>query len=204
MINRHIKHRNSSALTGRMVRTASRRWGQSPQRGMTLIVGVVLLAMLTVITVVGFRNTTLSERMTGNAFDRNTSFQSAENAGKEALQALPAIKAGTIPGSGYYSTPLVGGGDAAFWTQGAGATVSPTACATTQPFSWTSCSALVASKYTFATNANSAQNAQLAQYVIELLPSVVGSTDITYRVTTRSTGGSGNAEVVLQSIYVRP
>ena len=44
------------------------------QRGMTLIVGLILLAMLMVITTIGFRNTTLSERMTGNSFDRNTSF----------------------------------------------------------------------------------------------------------------------------------
>ena len=200
MINRHIKHRNLSGLTGGQRRLASSRLGRSHQHGMTLMVGVILLAMLMVITAIGFRNTTLSERMTGNAFDRNTSFQSAENAGKEALQA---IETGTVFVSGYYSVPLPGGGDTAFWTQGAGAAVLPPACATTRPFSWTSCSASVASKYTFATNANSAQNAQPAQYAIELLPPAVGSTDSTYRVTTRSTGGSGDAEVVLQSIYVR-
>ena len=200
MINCHIKHRNSSAFTGGMRQIASSRGGRSHQRGMTLMVGIIFLAMLMVLTAIGFRNTTLSERMTGNAFDRTTSFQSAENAGKEALQA---IESGVILTGGYYGSPLLGGGNTDFWTQGPGATVLPSACATTQPFSWTSCSASVTSKYTFATNANDARIAQLAQYAIELLPPTVGSTASTYRVTSRSTGGSGNAEVVLQSIYVR-
>lgn len=198
-----IQRRNSPAVTAGMGRISARRLARSHQRGMTLLVGIIFLAMLMLITMIGFRNTISSERMTGNAFDRNTSFQSAENAGKEALQTLPAIEAGTIPVNGYYSSPLPRGGDTDFWTQGAGATVSSSACASTTPFSWASCSASVASKYTFSTNANSAQNAQLAQYVIELLPPAVGSTDRTYRMTTRSTGGSGDAEVVLQSIYIR-
>lgn len=187
-------------MTTEMERITPGRWDRSRQGGMTLLVGVVLLAMLMVLAVIGFRNTTLSERMTGNAFDRNISFQSAENAGKEALQA---IESGSVLASGYYSSPLLGGGNTDFWTQGEGATVSTSACAATQPFSWASCSASVASKYTFATNTNDARTAQPAQYAIELLPPAVGSSASTYRVTTRSTGGSGNAEVVLQSIYVR-
>jgi Tfp pilus assembly protein PilX len=47
-------------------------------------------------------------------------------------------------------------------------------------------------------------DASQAQYVIELLSSVSsGSNTVsTYRVTSRSTGGSGNAEVVLQTMFV--
>lgn len=166
---------------------------------MTLLVGLILLVMLTVISLIGFRNTTLSERMTGNAVDRNVSFQSAENAGKEALEVIESglFNATT---AGHYDPPLASGGNTAFWTQGAGVTVpSPaTGCPTTAPFSWTSCAAAVATQY--------ANNAQKAQYVIELLSQVssgVGpvTTVSTYRVTSRSTGGSGQAEVVLQSIY---
>ena len=66
------------------------------------------------------------------------------------------------------------------------------------PFSWQSCSAAVATKY--------ANNANKAQYVIELLKQDASSganTVWSYRVTSRSTGGSGNADVVLQTIYVR-
>lgn len=165
---------------------------------MTLVVGLILLLMLTVIGLIGFRNTTLSERMTGNAVDRNTSFQSSENSGKEALQVIETggFNAATL---GHYNPPLAKGGDAAYWTQGAGAVLaSPsTDCLTAASFSWTSCSASVGTKYT--------NNAANAQYVIELLSTAPsgGSTVYRYRVTSRSTGGSGEAEVVLQTIYTR-
>jgi type IV pilus assembly protein PilX len=167
------------------------------QGGMTLLVGLILLVMLTVISTIGFRNTTLSERMTGNAVDRNVSFQSAESAGKEALQVIEsgAFNAATL---GHYAVPISQGGTTTYWTQGAGATGVTTAnCPTTTPFSWRSCSANVATRY--------AHNAANAQYVIELLTQVSsgGSTVSTYRVTSRSTGGSGNADVVLQIQYVR-
>ena len=186
---------NFSTSHMRSIRSGARR-----QRGMTLLVGLVLLVMLTVISTIGFRNTTMTERMTGNVVDRNVSFQSAESAGKEALQRIEAGTAASL-GIGYYATPISQGGTTTFWTQGDGATVSsPTAtsCAATAPFSWTSCAAAVGTKYT--------NNASNAKYVIELLtgPIASGSSTVyTYRVTSRSTGGSGNADVILQTTYVR-
>lgn len=161
---------------------------------MTLLVGLVLLVMLMVVSLVGFRNTTLSTRMTGNAVDRNISFQSAENAGKEALQVIEAGGFG-VAHAGHYDPPLPGAGSTLFWTQGPGASVAAANCSTTTPFSWKSCAAVVGAKY--------AGNAESAQYSIELLERTTsgGSTVATYRVTSRSTGGSGDAEVVLQTIY---
>ena len=176
------------------------RSSRSRQRGMTLLVGLILLLMLSVLATIGFRNTTLSERMTGNSVDRNVSFQSAESAGKEALQVIEsgAFDAATL---GHYVAPIGQGGTTNFWTQGEGATVAnPADCPATTPFSWKSCSAAVATAYKFNTT-----TATSSQYAIERLTVVVGggSTSTTYRVTSRSTGGSGNADVVLQTIYVR-
>jgi type IV pilus assembly protein PilX len=178
----------------RFLSTIQRR---QAQRGMTLIVGLILLVMLMVISVIGFRNTTLSERMTGNAVDRNVSFQAAESAGKEALQVIESAGfAGA--NAGHYAAPFTGGGTSNFWTQVSGA-AADTCTAATTPFSWisTSCSAEVTTIY--------ANNSAKARYVIELLSALAsgGSTVSTYRVTSRSTGGSGNAEVVLQVIYTR-
>ncbi|WHZ11246.1 MAG: hypothetical protein OJF60_001685 [Burkholderiaceae bacterium] len=164
---------------------------------MTLLVGLVLLVMLMVVSVIGFRNTTLSTRMTGNAVDRQISFQSAENAGKETLQVIESGGFG-IANAGHYDPPLAGAGGTKFWTGDAGASVSPATCTTTTTsFNWTSCAAQVATAYT--------GNAERASYVIELLSQQVnsGSTVSTYRVTSRSTGGSGDAAVVLQTIYSR-
>lgn len=173
------------------------------QQGMTLLVGLILLLMLSVLSTIGFRNTTLSERMTGNSVDRNVSFQSAESAGKEALQL---IEAGlfSVANPGHYGAPLTQGGTTAYWTKGDGAAVASTAeCLTTTTFRWiapdpgVNCAASVPTKYT--------NNQDKAQYVIELLTQVSsgGSTLSTYRVTSRSTGGSGKADVVLQTIYQR-
>lgn len=168
----------------------------SRQRGMTLLVGLILLMMLTVVGTIGFRNTTMTERMTGNTVDRNVSFQSAESAGKEALSLVVVGTASAIP-KGYFALPIAGGATNDFWTQGDGASgVLAAACPTTLPFSWQSCSAPVTDKY--------ANNANKAQYVIELLKTeiVAPQTIRTYRITSRSTGGSGNADVVLQTQYV--
>lgn len=167
------------------------------QKGMTLIVGLILLMLLTIISTIGFRNTNLSERMTGNAVDRNVSFQSAENAGKEALQL---IESGLFnPANvGNFALPIAQGGTSSFWTQGKGAAnVSLASCPTTVPFSWQSCAAQVGTKYS--------NNAIKAQYAIELLTQVSsgGSTVSTYRITSRSTGGSDLADVVIQTMYVR-
>jgi type IV pilus assembly protein PilX len=173
--------------------------GRTHQRGMTLLVGLMLLLLLTVISTIGFRNTTMSERMTGNSVDRNVAFQSAENAGKEAL-ALISNGLFVAGSQGQYGVPLSQGGTTTYWTRGDGAEASD--CTTDTPFRWLAsgtvkCAAEVSTKY--------ANDANKAQYVIELLTSVSsgGSTTSTYRVTSRSTGGSGNADVVLQTIFVR-
>lgn len=167
------------------------------QGGMTLLVGLVLLMMLTVIGTVGFRGTTMTERMTGNTVDRTVAFQSAESAGREALTQIVAGTAAALTG-GYYLTPFSQGGTNGFWTGGEGATVAlHAACAATAPFSWKSCAQAVGTKY--------ANNASNAQYVIELLTEVSsgGSTTRTYRITSRSTGGSGTSDVILQTNFVR-
>lgn len=191
--NCYIKGSYVSMLHMGKMRISSSLLIRRKQGGMTLLVGLILLVMLTVISIIGFRNTTLSERMTGNAVDRNVSFQSAESAGKEGIAV---IEAGSLSGAGYYATPLPNGGNTNYWTQGAGPASST--CTTEAVFSWTICAASVATKY--------ANNAQNAQYVIELLSQVTtGTGPVTtvsnYRVTSRSTGGSGQADVVLQSIY---
>ncbi len=171
---------------------------------MTLLVGLIFLVVLTMISVIGFRNVTMTERMTGNAADRNVSFQSSESAGKEALQVIataclahPTPTAGnkcSLTGSpGFYDAEFAKGFDTAFWT---GTPPSPSSCAaSSEPFNWADCAAAVPDAY--------ARNKDAAQYVIEWISVDPASTPPVwkFRVTTRSTGGSGGAEVILQTIY---
>ena len=190
------------------------------QRGVTLLIGLVLLLMLTVIGTIGFRNTTLTERMTGNTVDRSVSFQSAESAGREAITAIEAGTVSTI-GVGYYAfdagtnaPALVRGGTTNFWNQGEGTVVSSPSeisCKTaanlssTAQFSWKSCAKAVGTKYTVTNGNASVPISDFAQYVVEDIGTIVNgsASTTTYRVTSRSTGGSGVAEVVLQTVYLK-
>lgn len=160
---------------------------------MTLIIGLIMLLLLTIMGVVAFTNTTTSQEIVGNQTDRNISFQSAESVGKEVLETIKSDR-GKLTGTGYYPTPLSQGGTTSFWTQGDGADVAASACKTATKFGWKNCSASV-TKYK--------NNANAGQYAIELIKAEVNGTDTdyTYRITTRSTGGSGIADVVLQIMH---
>lgn len=181
------------------------------QRGMTLLVGLVLLLMLTVISTIGFRNTTMTERMTGNTVDRNVSFQAAESAGREAVTVIEATGITALTyGVGVFAVPFAQGATTSFWNQGQGATVStaPVGCSATTSFSWKSCAVAVGAKYKINNGDADVAISEKAQYVIELLgtvpqPSPSTCVTTTYRITSRSTGGSGLAEVVLQTVYLK-
>ena len=66
------------------------------QRGIALIVALVLLVIATLTGIAGIRNTTLQESMTGNMYDRALAMQSAEAALVAALAALSANTASTV------------------------------------------------------------------------------------------------------------
>jgi type IV pilus assembly protein PilX len=50
------------------------------QRGMALVISLVLLVVVTLVGLAGMRGTILQERMAGGAYDRETAFQAAEAA----------------------------------------------------------------------------------------------------------------------------
>lgn len=54
------------------------------QRGSALIVGLIFLVLLTILGLTAMKTTTLEEKMAGNLRDRNTAFQSAETALRDA------------------------------------------------------------------------------------------------------------------------
>lgn len=53
---------------------------ERPQRGIALVVSLVLLVVVTLVGLAGMRGTILQERMAGGAYDRETAFQAAEAA----------------------------------------------------------------------------------------------------------------------------
>ena len=72
------------------VRTRRRKRRAYPtvQRGVALVVALVLLVVATLIGLAGIRGTTLQERMSANMYDRSLAFQRAEAALRDAERAI--------------------------------------------------------------------------------------------------------------------
>src|SRR5258708_24322801 len=87
-----------------MTRAIIDRCGSQGERGIALIVGLVILAVLSLIGIAAFSITTQEERMAGNSRDRMRAFEAAE----AALRDCEAFVAGgTAPFDGTGGTYLV-------------------------------------------------------------------------------------------------
>lgn len=174
------------------------------QSGITLILVLIFTVTLAVIGVVGMRQAMTVERIAANDRDRSLAFQAAESALREGVAQ---ITAGTASGlsSGYYGTRFSAGGSSDFWRTQTTSLTENTACtdSTTLRFKWSGCSAnaSASSKY---------NNSAAPQYVIERMPDVAVTgasgntgTETWYRVTARATGGSNQADVILQVMYCK-
>lgn len=72
------------------------------ERGAALVVGLVMLALLSLLGVTAYSIATLEERIAGNARDQARAFEAAEVAARECERVLAA---GTTTGTGFYSAP---------------------------------------------------------------------------------------------------
>ncbi|MCL7751031.1 pilus assembly protein [Guyparkeria hydrothermalis] len=64
------------------------RCNRTNQRGVALVIALVLLIAVTLVGLAGIRGTTLQEKMSSNSFDRETAFQAAEAAMQVAAARL--------------------------------------------------------------------------------------------------------------------
>ena len=58
------------------------------QAGMSLIVAMIMLLVITILVLSGLRNTTMSERMSGNHMDRTRAYETAEQGITQGLAVL--------------------------------------------------------------------------------------------------------------------
>jgi type IV pilus assembly protein PilX len=143
------------------------------QRGVVLIVALIMLVLITLVSLSTIRSTTMDERMAGNARDRDRAFQAAEAAVQACLTQIQTGSAFTFP----VLDPVVSG--APNWDVDA---------------NWTDPSLRNTKSYGVAlANAGLAQDPRC---MVEKL-NATGS----YRVTGRAVGGSVDSVVMLQATY---
>jgi type IV pilus assembly protein PilX len=157
------------------------------QQGAALVVGLVFLLVLTMIGVSAIQTSTQEERMTGYVLDSNASLQAAEAALREAETFVKGYTETTL-GAAYYADP--------------GTSPDPNI-----PADWKTANARTVSTLTFNANTISLLKS-LPMYRIEkqpILPTEAGQplTKEAFLITAYSTGGSGNAPIVLQTAYRR-
>lgn len=179
------------------------------QRGVALIVSMILLVLITLVGLASLRSVVLEEKMTANFYDRSLAFQAAE-AGLRAGEAVAVAQASATPRHGQALALAV--------------PTSNTQCSS-------SCSGGICSRpgthcegrwnmanftgWTAATGVTlNTQAGAAPQYFVEFLgntfpcdPDASKLSDpanlicARYRITARSQAGADRSEVMLQSVY---
>ena len=171
------------------------------QRGVALIMALVFLMILTIIGVTALSTTSLQEKMAGNVQDKNTAFQAAESALREAEGVVLAWTAATTPaftGSGYYQPRAATDPNGPWWSDDT---------------TWTTGGAHIGASAV-------AEAVDPPSYIIEDLGSVGGGSAGTgslvagfnppatvaggsnmYRITARAVGRTRSAVAMVQSVF---
>lgn len=147
------------------------------QRGMTLLVSLIFLTILSLLGIWAVTNNNLQERMAGNTRNRDLAFQAAEAALDHAENTLTTWRGGPFNGSvsGLASYDATQANDATYWRD---------------ITHWAS--------YRQVPVGTLNQVAEQPRYIVEKMPDV-GTVEY-YRVTARGVGGSTNAVAILQTI----
>jgi len=162
------------------------------QKGVVLVVSLIMLLLLTIIGLTGTQVTSLEEKMTGNSRNQNLAFQSAES----ALRAGEAVLTQAV-------LPV-------FTASGANGLYLESATSPNENDNWAIFNVASYSANTLT------DVAATPQYIIQQMDSgdtsASGSSSLDagsysasdmYRVTARAVGGTVSAVVVVQSIYKR-
>jgi len=197
-----------------MVRRMPRN-GLRHERGAILIVALMFLVLFTIVGVSTISNTTLEERMAGNAREQATAFQAAESALRDAEVDLESGIGGTgnrdaalgIANS-YFATLCSAAFTNGVCTQPASPAGTYQGDIVTAPgWDWTSATKTTSyGTYTGATPLSGLFSQP--RYVIEYLAEKddTGTTPTTryFRISARGWGANANTAVTIQSVYKMP
>lgn len=173
------------------------------QRGVSLVVSLIFLVILTVLGLTALRVATMEERMSGNARDRNVAFQAAEAALRDAEFDIRCQRHDGSAATVRRPIGCISGltGAVAACTNGLCCNSSGLTCI--EPVSpvyiSNSMSAAPSVAYGTYTGAVAIRGvSQQPRYLIE--PFIVDSKNY-YRVSARGYGLNSNTQVTLQEVY---
>lgn len=160
------------------------------QKGVVLVVSLVMLILLTLIGVTGSQVTSLEEKMAGNARDQNIAFQVAESALKAAEQFVLA------PGNPPDVTTYTGANGLLTQTDAV-----PDYFLTA---SWTAANSSATANFgnNFINNDTTAIAVTNPRYIIQRIDQF--PTRTVFRITVRAVGHNPGTQVVLQEVFERP
>lgn len=174
-------------------RSSPFRRAAGAQRGVVLVVALVLLAIMSLVGLNAMRSVSSEERMAGHTYDRSVSFQAAESALREAEAAVSLNK------------PVMAIGDPC--TAGICEALPPVPPAPPRAPRWLDDSF---TDWQDATAVTSGSVSLTPQYIVEYLGNTFecepGSPSTTsdckrYRITARSNAGADRAAVMVQSTF---
>jgi len=195
-------------------RTLRRLPAVAAQRGVALVVALILLVVITLVGLAAVSGTIMQQKMSSNFYDRDVAFQAAEAARRQAQVAIGAATSGAAAPAGFYdcSPPAPNGTGANNQCQ-------------TNPFNDSNVTATATNIVTVSSTTYSAgaMAASQPQYIVQYmgkfalptppvrqlsgcsgyLPcSPPGLVDF-YRITARSgpANANGRASVTLQSVF---
>jgi type IV pilus assembly protein PilX len=146
-----------------------------------------MLLLLTLIGTTSMQTSSLEEKMAGNIRDKNLAFQAAESALKVAEASLSNLPTFTDAGTGGFyckSSPI------------------PTPSAILTNGFWTTNPVATYSASALGNSIADPRYIIVKLDLVDCLGGPVGTPQCRdYRITTRATGGTTNAVVILQSIY---
>lgn len=168
------------------------------ERGVVLVLGLIMLVVLSFMGLAAMQSTTMQERMAGNLQKRNGAFQHAEAGLREAEAWIAAQVAGaSLPAfnnsNGLYQLPPVG--DPPRW----------------QSVDWDASSG----NYRLYQGEGLEADYPLPRHIIEFITLIANPDSQSlavddvpenfgmYRITSRATGPNNQAEVIIQSTFLR-
>jgi len=180
------------------------------QKGVVLVISLVLLLIMTLLGVTAMSTTTIQEKMAGNTLDRERAFQAAEAALRDAEQFIENPPAAFDPLSSAVNDTCTNGlctkreDDAAFNinTGSSDANWIDERWSDTTLNVWNTANSY--RQYSTTINGISSTPKYIIEYLsaIDCPGSITGSSDCEiYRITAQATGGTLSSRVMLQSTY---